>query len=145
MQPPNPESTWSVFFKYPLQTLALILGGSAVAAAAGVSRHGDYAVALACGALGFAILLGAGLMMVRSDAWEGTVDEWGSVATDPRQRLNFLLVGVGTLAIGAGAMWLGFGPGMLVGQLLLVAGGWMMFLIGVVCLVGWVQAQRLFG
>ena len=64
MQPPNPESTWSVFFKYPLQTLALILGGSAVAAAAGVSRHGDYAVALAWGALGFAILLGVSLQRV---------------------------------------------------------------------------------
>ena len=115
-----------------------------MAAAAGVSRHGDYAASLAFGALGVAILLGAGLMMLRSDGWEGTVDEWGPVAIDARQRLNFVLVGVGTLVIGAGAMWIGFGPGMLVARLLLIAGGWMLFLIGVVC-VGWVQAQKLFG
>lgn len=100
---------------------------------------------MAFGALGLVILLGAGLLMLRSDGWEGTVDEWGPVATDPRQRLNFLLVGVGTFVIGAGAMWLGFGPGMLVGRLLLIAGGWVMFLMGVVCLVGWNKAQRLFG
>jgi len=144
MQPPNPESAWSFYVRNPLQTLALILGASAVAAAAGVARHGDYAVSVAIGALGVAILLGAGLMMLRSDGW-GTVDEWGPVATDARQRLNFLLVGIGTLVIGAGSMWLGFGPGMLVGRLLLIAGGWIMFLVGVVCLVGWVQARKLFG
>ncbi len=129
----------------PLQTLALIIGASAAAAAAGMARHGHYAVALAFGALGVVILFGAGLMMLRSGGWEGPMDEWGPVATDSRQRLNFLLVGVGTFVVGAGAMWIGFGPGMLIGGLLLIAGGWMMFLIGVVCLVGWVQAQRLFG
>lgn len=109
-----------------------------------MARHGNYTVALAFGALGVVILLGAGLMMIRSGGWEGTVDAWGPVATDSRQRLNFLLVGVGTLVIGAGAMWVGFGPGILIGGLLLTAGGWIMFPIGVVCLVGWVQAQRLF-
>ncbi len=145
MQSATSESPWSVYVRHPLQTLALILGGSAVAAAAGVARHGDHAVALAFGALGVAILLGAGVMMLRSDAWEATVDEWGPVATDPRARMNFLLVGVGSLIVGAGVMWLGFGPGMLVGRVLLIAGGWTIFLCGVISLFGWVEAQRLFG
>lgn len=144
MRSATPESAWSVYVRHPLQTLGLILGGGAIAVSAGVARHGDHAVALAFGALGVAILLGAGVMMRRSDAWDATVDEWGPVATDARARLNFLLVAIGSLIVGV-VMWLGFGPGMLVGQVLLIAGGWMIFLCGVVCLFGWVQAQRLFG
>ena len=138
-------SPWSVLAKYPLQTLAHIVGGSLVAAAIGFASHDDYAVAAALCALATVVLANAGLMTLRSDAWEGSLDEWGPVATDSRQRLNFLLVSIGMVGVGIAAMWFGFRAGMVLAGVLLVGGGWTTFLLGFMSFVGWLQARRLFG
>lgn len=129
-----------VFVRNPLPTFALIVGGIAVAAAAGMVRNGHYPVALTCGVLGVFILIGAGWMMLRTPDW-GTTEDWGPVASNARQRLNFFLVAIGTTVLGLAAMWFGFGPGGLVSGLLLVGAGWLIFLCGVVCLVGWLQGR----
>lgn len=42
---------FDVFIKYPLQTLALLLGSSAFTAGTGMLRYGNLEIALAFGAL----------------------------------------------------------------------------------------------
>jgi hypothetical protein len=133
----------SFLIEQPLATLLLVMGGSAVAAAIGFERETRFGVALACGACALGLLLHAGRMMVRADAW-GSVHEWGLVATDGRARFNLLLVGAGCLAVGAGAMWLGFLPGSPTSGVLLVLGGWAVFLCGVLVLVMWFKARSTF-
>jgi hypothetical protein len=91
----------SFLIEQPLATLLLVMGGSAVAAAIGFERETRFGVALACGACALGLLLHAGRVMVRADAW-GSVHEWGLVATDGRARFNLLLVGAGCLAVGPG-------------------------------------------
>ena len=127
---------------HPWQTFLLLFGGTATAGSIWLVRRTDYGAALACAGLSFLILVGASWMMLRTD-W-GSVEEWGPVATDARQTLNFVLVGIGVLVAGVGAMWFGFGPGSLVGGVLLITGGWALFICGVVCLVGWLKARGLF-
>jgi len=126
------------FAENPLQALLLLVGGGAMVAATGFLRAGDYAVASACTTLGIIVLLGAGWKMIHTADW-GSVDDWRSVGKGLRERTNLLLVAIGTLVVGAGAMWLGFGPGSLISGLLLVGGGSALFLCGVVGLAAWLR------
>ena len=129
--------------RHPLPTMLLVFGGSAAAAATGLSRLGYYPGALAIGAIAILFLTVSGSMMIRTGDW-GSVDEWGAVATESRQRTNLLIVATGLLAVGVLSIWLGFGPVRLIAQVLFVLGGWLLLQCGVIALTMYLLARKLF-
>lgn len=133
-----------IFLRHPVQTLLLVMGATAITGALGVTRHGLDVLGLALGALGIAILVGVGELMLHTAELWGTPEELGIVTTDGRARMNFLLAAIGMLTVGVTIIWYGFGAGLIAG-VPLVGSGLIILLCGVLSLFGWVNVRRRFG